>query len=287
MLLEIACTVLLAYAVLTLFAYAVVLVRSYYDMDETTTTTTKQMRECNVGVLIAHPDDEAMFFGPTIRMLGAPERRNRVHVLCMTTGNYYGVGERRRAELTLSCAKLLGSSGGGGGGRRGTVEVVDDEAQLADDPLREWNMRTCCAHVERFARAHYIDALITFDAHGVSGHANHIALYRAVQTLGREKRLPRDTHLFCLTSVNRVRKYMFVWDLLLTLLSVSHYCSSGRRRRRLLAVNSIGDYVACVRAMMCHRSQLVWFRWLYITASRYMIINDLHQLIYNDSDKHT
>jgi N-acetylglucosaminylphosphatidylinositol deacetylase len=35
---------------------------------------------------IAHPDDEVMFFGPTLAELSRPEHGNTIHVLCMSSG---------------------------------------------------------------------------------------------------------------------------------------------------------------------------------------------------------
>jgi N-acetylglucosaminylphosphatidylinositol deacetylase len=37
-------------------------------------------------LLIAHPDDEAMFFAPTLLALTRPETGNHVKILCMSTG---------------------------------------------------------------------------------------------------------------------------------------------------------------------------------------------------------
>jgi hypothetical protein len=37
-------------------------------------------------LLIAHPDDEAMFFGPTVLAVTRPELRNDVRILCLSTG---------------------------------------------------------------------------------------------------------------------------------------------------------------------------------------------------------
>lgn len=37
-------------------------------------------------LLIAHPDDEAMFFAPTIQALTAPRLGNQLKVLCLSTG---------------------------------------------------------------------------------------------------------------------------------------------------------------------------------------------------------
>lgn len=45
--------------------------------------TLKNKRIC---LLIAHPDDEAMFFAPTVLALTRPEAGNHVKILCLSTG---------------------------------------------------------------------------------------------------------------------------------------------------------------------------------------------------------
>ena len=39
-------------------------------------------------LLIAHPDDEAMFFAPTVLALTKPELGNHLKILCLSTGMY-------------------------------------------------------------------------------------------------------------------------------------------------------------------------------------------------------
>ncbi|KAI6074385.1 N-acetylglucosaminylphosphatidylinositol deacetylase [Aix galericulata] len=55
-------------------------------------------------VLTAHPDDEAMFFAPTLLALG--RAGGRPAVLCCSAGNYYNQGEIRKKELEQSCSLL-------------------------------------------------------------------------------------------------------------------------------------------------------------------------------------
>lgn len=43
-------------------------------------------------------------------------------------------------------------------------------------------------------------------------------------------------------------------------------------------VSSPVSYVKAIRAMLAHRSQLVWFRWLYVTFSQLMWVNRLIDL---------
>ena len=42
-------------------------------------------------IVTAHPDDECMFFGPTLCHLA--DRDIQAKVLCLSTGNFYGKGK--------------------------------------------------------------------------------------------------------------------------------------------------------------------------------------------------
>ena len=142
LLFELACIVLLIYALLSLVAYVTACCGGVANPNK--------IEHHNITLLIAHPDDECMFFGPCMRLLAG---HNRIHVLCMTTGNYYGQGKQRCKELSLSCQRLLST--------HHQVEIVDDELQLADHPHQQWNMPACSDHIERFVRTHDIHMLNT------------------------------------------------------------------------------------------------------------------------------
>lgn len=76
------------------------------------------LRGKRIVLLIAHPDDEAMFFAPTVLALTKPDRQNHLKILCLSSGNADGVGEVRKNELSKS-AEVLGM-------RREDVLVLDD-----------------------------------------------------------------------------------------------------------------------------------------------------------------
>ena len=67
-----------------------------------------------VTLVVAHPDDECMFFAPAMARLGSspPEAAEtsgtkvRWTVLCLSNGNAYGLGKLREKELYLSCETL-------------------------------------------------------------------------------------------------------------------------------------------------------------------------------------
>jgi N-acetylglucosaminylphosphatidylinositol deacetylase len=84
--------------IVSLLAYAYASIAQFQKLLPFTTN--------NVLILIAHPDDECMFFGPTITSLRTLTK-SRVHVLCLSTGNADGLGSLRKKELVKSC-QILG-----------------------------------------------------------------------------------------------------------------------------------------------------------------------------------
>ncbi|XP_037228628.1 N-acetylglucosaminyl-phosphatidylinositol de-N-acetylase isoform X3 [Falco rusticolus] len=155
-------------------------------------------------LVTAHPDDEAMFFAPTV--LGLGRAGGRAAVLCCSAGNYYNQGEIRKKELEQSCF-LLGIPAS-------DVTIID--------------------------------------------HRN----------LHSERRLPEGCHVLVLESVNLFRKYISILD-------VPFSCLLPRD---VLFVLTEEETERARRAMQCHRSQLLWFRHIYMLFSRYMMVNSLRLL---------
>ena len=83
--------------------------------------------------------------------------------------------------------------------------------------------------------------------------------------------------LYTLTSTSVLRKYLSVLDAPLTLLQLF----TLRKKQLeppspLMFASGFGEYREAQKAMIeGHRSQMKWFRWGWIGASRYMVINDL------------
>lgn len=111
-----------------------------------------------------------MFFAPTIIRLR--QLRASVHLLCLSEGNFYNQGAQRRQELYDS-ATVLGIP-------PSEVTVLDCES-LPDDPSAEWNVALVSSVIAQHIRQHSLNMVLTFDARGVSGHANHSAIYHAVR----------------------------------------------------------------------------------------------------------
>jgi N-acetylglucosaminylphosphatidylinositol deacetylase len=136
-----------------------------------------------------------------------------------------------------------------------------------------------------------IDVLLTFDESGVSNHPNHRSLYHGAVTF--LKTLMKDKSgyscpvaLYTLTTTDIVRKYIFVFDSLLSMFlgAWSNIIDGGTKKaiqergyvKRLLFINSIPQWYKARTAMVDgHKSQMVWFRWGWLAISRYMVVNDL------------
>lgn len=133
-----------------------------------------------------------------------------------------------------------------------------------------------------------IDVLITFDASGVSSHPNHISLFHGARAfietlLASSPSSPVD--LYTLGSVSFFRKYTSFADIFATLAAWwmgGLGAKSGEREAHpegLLFMNKLtGDAAlgtAWAAMTEAHKSQMKWFRYGWITFSRYMVINDL------------
>lgn len=211
----------------------------------------------NVCLIIAHPDDECMFFAPIIRQL-SKQAATRIHVLCLTIGDFYGKGSQRVAELHASCQNLIPNCS--------DVTISD---RLPDTSQQNaWDMNLCQNLIREHVNKHSIDLIVTFDSYGVSGHTNHRSTHQAIQYL-KVQNLLDHVDVLILESVSIWRKYLFILDLPTSLFA--YWLGS----HQILAVNSLWDYIKALDAMRSHQTQLVWFRWIYIFTSRYMLINTL------------
>lgn len=119
-------------------------------------------------VVIAHPDDEAMFFVPTIVSL---VELYQVHLMCLSKGDFAGLGDTRSAELKKSCAEL--------GIQAIHCNIIDHKA-MQDGSAEQWPKEIVAKHVEQYVTSHAIENIVTFDVHGVSGHNDHIATHLGV-----------------------------------------------------------------------------------------------------------
>lgn len=211
--------------------------------------SSKQFNSSSRVLLVtAHPDDEVMFFGPTI--LGLLSAGCQLYLLVLSPGRE--PGHTRKQELYRSCHIL---------GLASQNIVIVRHTKLRDDPSVRWREELVSSIVTRQVTSLNIDTVITFDRQGVSGHKNHIALYYGVLCSALEN---VTTTVYSLTSVNILRKYSSVLDVPMSFL----LCPT-------VFVSSLAQWWTIQRAMMAHHSQYTWFRKLYMVFSRYTLINTL------------
>ncbi|EFQ25317.1 GlcNAc-PI de-N-acetylase [Colletotrichum graminicola] len=276
-------------------------------------STLENKRIC---LLIAHPDDEAMFFAPTVLALTKPDTGNHVKILCLSSGDADGLGETRKKELVKSGMKL--------GLQQEQDVFVIESPDFQDSMTKTWDETKIAALLGRafapqLARqraageqpAANIDVLITFDAAGVSSHPNHISLYHGarafISALSADPRWPSPVDLYTLTSVSLLRKYSNFLDTIPTLLSWATTSGSNppkppKKPKKteegennsdeddedekddyhptalvfLSGLGTNGGWATAWSAMTtAHKSQMVWFRYGWLSLSRYMVINDL------------
>lgn len=209
----------------------------------------------NVLFVTSHPDDECMFFGPTI--LSLLRSGNHVYLVCLSKGDYGGLGETRKKELIAGCTKL--------GINQSRVTIVDDE-KFKDGPENVWDIMALGERVLGVIRRVNAETVVTFDGCGVSSHPNHIAIYKSICNLMKTGQLD-NVSVFTLETTNLIRKYISVLDIPVSSISSLYTFVSLPREVSLTW-----------QAMAAHDSQLVWFRKLYIVFSRYMLVNTLKEI---------
>ncbi|CAO2655237.1 Nn.00g103010.m01.CDS01 [Neocucurbitaria sp. VM-36] len=237
-------------------------------------------------LLIAHPDDEAMFFAPTLLALTRPEHGNHVKILCLSSGDADGLGEVRKKELVKSGLQL-------GVGSKDDILIIEDK-NFPDSMTVTWHPRLISNLLttafapkmatipSKEAPQATIDVIITFDAYGVSSHPNHKSLYDGAHTflkalMHRHSGWECPIKLYTLTTISIFRKYISLIDAPITIIgAIVRKKELGSFPAPLLFASSPGRYRAAQKAMTtAHKSQMRWFRWGWIMLSRYMVINDL------------
>ncbi|XP_010940401.4 LOW QUALITY PROTEIN: uncharacterized protein [Elaeis guineensis] len=214
----------------------------------------------NVLLVVAHPDDESMFFAPTILFLTS--EGHNPHILCMSTGNAEGVGNVRKEELYRACAVLKIPLQ--------QVKILD-HPDLQDGFNNQWDHKLLSTIIEDEIKMWDIDSLITFDKFGVSGHPNHRAVHHGICMLLSDNS-KRNIEAWELISTNILRKYSGPVDIWLSIL-----CSLSNPGRQMYCIpNSLPR--KSYRAMAEHESQWIWFRKLFVLFSNYTYMNTLRKI---------
>ncbi|KAH8101197.1 LmbE-like protein [Cristinia sonorae] len=230
-------------------------------------------------LLTAHPDDECLFFAPTVLSIQRRYPSSQIYSICMSVGNADGLGVVRKKELEASLDVL---------GIDQDRRWVLDHPELKDNISVYWNPDVIASVVQPYVLEHSITTILTFDGKGISSHPNHISLPNGISHLvatfpsNASSPPPR---VFTLITVPLVHKYIGVLSPLLAKLDLSvgdllaraHIAGIGPPSIPV-AISDVAQYRTALRAMQQHSSQLVWFRWLYVSFSRYMWVNEWAEL---------
>ena len=272
-------------------AIPILFLSAWFYTAQMTRRTLPLLRGKRICLLIAHPDDEAMFFSPTLSALAAPGLGNHIKILCLSSGDADGLGETRKRELAVSGVML-------GLRAANDVLVIEDDA-FPDSMTSTWPKEKIAqvlksAFIPSAAKGKgksppeaTLDIIITFDQSGVSSHPNHISLYHGARAwiaglmMGKEG-WKSPVELYTLSSVNIIRKYISFFDSTLTLLiGALRGVRAGKKKMKeqppsYVFVSSFSEYRKSQNAMTRgHKSQMRWFRWGWISIGRYMVVNDL------------
>ena len=224
----------------------------------------------------AHPDDEALFFSPTLTTLRS--RGAETHVLVISTGDHYGLGWRRQQEMLGSCSAL------------GVAEqhcTVLDESDLRDSPRKWWSTNRIEAYVRSMVQRHNISLVVSFDetgasvalvalAHsaGISGHLNHRATSAAVSNLAVSDVTFPPTYLLRTVHYKvrgRVRARLTaqrfgghsLFEMIPAAAPFAWRWLTGATQNQALLVSTYSDYMRGRRAFGAHASQGGWDSWMW------------------------
>lgn len=259
-------------------------------------------KEKKVMLVISHPDDEAMFFGPTLESLKKTTNvitTTKVFCICLSNGNASGLGQTRAKELkksTLEVFKLDGC-------------VIADSEDLQDGMENAWPLEEIANVVHECVQHYSPDVILTFDERGVSKHPNHVQTHRGVMRFIVEAKLgaiPNAEYteenvpeVWVLETTPFYRTFMGAMDYWASVITTttrkkkgskntSNERSSNSNSSSLAAgasSTSSSSVMFCSRnpslvleAMRTHATQWVWYRKLYVAFSRYSLLNTLRRM---------
>lgn len=90
--------------VLVLHTVVLTLMNALFTLDKKWNTIHVRWTCKKILIITAHPDDESMFFMPSI--LSMVQQKIDVHLICFSNGNADGLGKIRQKELLQACRHL-------------------------------------------------------------------------------------------------------------------------------------------------------------------------------------
>ncbi|CCH59171.1 hypothetical protein TBLA_0B03300 [Henningerozyma blattae CBS 6284] len=260
----------------------------------------------SLSLIIAHPDDEIMFFSPTLLQLNNYlEKDIMFNVVCLSQGldSTGSFKDPQRVHELNDSLNLLFNRGSNNEHNRNFKLIQLDYT----DGMKEiWNMDLIVDDLLQNLNFtdNGINLLLTFDKSGVSNHKNHLACNEAVTKLLKYSN--PDSNLIGIFlnshSKNFFLKYSFFVSKLFTIIKlkffrsislfysfcfpnsdflqsyqiISHYDLNTKTNLSFTFFNPFAKYMLSYSTMLnAHESQMVWFRYLWWIFSRFAFINDL------------
>ena len=237
--------------------------------------------------VIGHPDDEVMFFSPSIIELGKPKYNNDIHLVCFSNGDAVdpSMGSIRSNEL-LHSATILGVP-------RNKVTILSN---YKDGMNITWDHAKINNSLKQIIGTSAKDlVLITFDESGVSKHPNHISLYHGCKQFYKSfYSKNKSVSLYVLKSLNFWEKYSFtlltnvelfvdylskyfISNILKININISFFQTTANSSVKIYSdLNMLSVSYAAMG--YGHFSQMVWFRYAWLVLSRYLTFNHLIQI---------
>lgn len=224
----------------------------------------------SLSLVIGHPDDEVMFFAPTLLELDSRLGSDvQFNVVCLSKGGADGLGDTRVEELKKSVKLLLADSG---------REYQLHQYDFIDGHEEIWDQESVrMAIKDSVLNGSKSSVLLTFDDRGVSKHKNHIACYEAVSKLLAGESNVKGALYLDSYGDNIVLKYSaFFWETWRLVRGWLLNYDTHKSETKITLMSDYSNYILSFASMIhSHKSQMVWFRYLWWTFSRFVFVNDL------------
>ena len=227
-------------------------------ISELTKTTTKK----TILILISHPDDEIMFFTPTI--LALIKLKIPIKILCLSNGNFYGIGNLRTKEfenvsnyLNLKNNKILN--------------------ELQDNLYLKWDEKIISKIIKNYLNENKdVNYIFTFDENGVTKHPNHISCFKGIEKFINENRkfvIENNIKFFLLESFNVFNQYSLILPFIFFYLGEFGFFK--------------GNFLEEFKIMKIYESQFNWKRKLHVIFSGYTYFNSFIKVEVLNDDNNT
>lgn len=225
-----------------------------------------------VSLVIAHPDDEIMFFNQfllslnkiiensnlsisdssteTIQKTSKCVQLNlKINILCLTNGdNENKYGNLRENELIESCKTLLSNY-------QLDSNLFIYIGDFVDSMTENWNINEVKQYLNKYINHAENNLIVTFDEYGISDHINHRTCNKAVVNQFANS---DSTHIWTLQTPTFIIKYL---GFLTILFSDANKIDNNKI---ILHNNDIYQLIYLIGIMgYKHKSQMVWYRWLW------------------------